>query len=186
MANYSMTDQGDSGPWYRQFWAWFVLTPLLIVVMVAGTFVTVAFRYADDVVSDNYYKDGRMINQVLEQDEAARAINLGGSLNVDTTLGEIHAALHADTELPERLLIAFSHPVSEDLDQHFILRRMAPGRYRADLGKPLAYRWYLRLFPLADGVEDGPAITHVLEHSAPWRLSGEIDLQKGSVIQFAR
>mgnify|MGYP001619987624 FL=1 len=58
-------------PWYRQFWFWFVFGPLLFIIVLCGIFVFIAFKNSDDVVTDNYYKVGRMINQTLSQDEKA-------------------------------------------------------------------------------------------------------------------
>ena len=60
-----MKTEQDVKPFYRKFWFWFVFTPLIVVVCVSLTMVTVAFRHADDVVIDNYYKEGRMINQTM-------------------------------------------------------------------------------------------------------------------------
>ncbi len=181
----SLHKQDDVAPWYRQFWAWFVLGPLLLVIVVAGFTVSTAFRYADDVVSDNYYKDGRMINQVLEQDEAAAVLGLKGTVEIDNSLGEVHVALTADKPLSDRLLLLFSHPVSADKDLKLLLQQNAPGHYRADLTAPIQYRWYLRVLPLATGATSIPDDVDALEHSAAWRLDGEIDLSKGSVIEFS-
>ncbi len=181
----SVQEQDTVAPWYRQFWAWFVLAPLILVIAVASYTVSTAFRYADDVVSDNYYKDGRMINQVIEQDEAALAMGLKGSLEIDNSLGEVQVALSANTPLPDRLLLLFSHPVSADKDLTLLLRKTASGRYRADLDAPIQYRWYLRLFPLESDSTAIPSDLDALEHTAKWRLGGEIDFQKGSFVEFS-
>lgn len=185
MTNISNDQDQDVAPWYRQFWAWFVLAPLVLVIVVASFTVSIAFRYADDVVSDNYYKDGRMINQVLEQDDAARALALQGSLQIDNALGEVHVRLSANAALSDSLLLLFSHPVAADNDQQLVLRQIAPGYYRADLTAPLSYRWYLRLLPLAAHASQIPEDVDRLEHTAAWRLGGEIDLALGDTIQFS-
>jgi hypothetical protein len=44
----------DLKPWYRQFWAWFILSPLITVVIVSSITVTLAVKNADDRVVDNY------------------------------------------------------------------------------------------------------------------------------------
>lgn len=185
MTNISNAQDRDVAPWYRQFWAWFVLGPLLLVIIVASFTVSIAFRYADDVVSDNYYKDGRMINQVLEQDDAARALDLQGSLQIDNALGEVHVRLSANDALSDTLLLLFSHPVAADKDLQLVLRQIAPGHYRAELPAPIAYRWYVRLLPLAANVGQVSEDVDYLEHNAPWRLGGEIDLALGDTIRFS-
>ncbi len=72
----------DSEPWYRQFWPWFLIA-LPATVVVAG-FVTlyIANRHADDLVVDDYYKDGLAINQQLEKKAQAEAAGLSASLLV--------------------------------------------------------------------------------------------------------
>lgn len=76
-------------PWYRQFWFWFVFSPLIYIMIMCSVTVTIALKGADDVIIDNYYKEGRMINQTLEQDKQAAALGLGGELRFDRTTGEI-------------------------------------------------------------------------------------------------
>ena len=77
MSNTPLNDK-DDGPWYKQFWAWFILTPLIVVVLVWIPFLTIVVKNADDTVIDNYYKEGRMINQRADQDRRAQTLGLAG------------------------------------------------------------------------------------------------------------
>jgi len=162
----TMTKDFDEGPWYKQFWAWFILTPLLIVIVVGLSFVVLAVRNADDVVIDNYYKEGRLINQRFEQDKQALALNIQGELRFDLELGEVLLNLSGDTQLPERLLLLLNHPTSAARDQQVVLHAITPGRYRGDLEHRLQHRWYLRLLPAATAAQ---------QHSADWRINAQID-----------
>ncbi len=164
-------------PWYRQFWAWFVLTPLIVVIIVCAIMGTIAFRHADDVVIDNYYKEGRMINQRLEQDLVARELGLTAELHFDNTLGEVLLSLHSSGAevFPQRLLVMLDHPTSANRDRILQLQAMAPGRYRAELTDPLQHRWYVYLMPITDVA---------LRNEAPWRLFGEINFQLNDRIQL--
>lgn len=76
-------------PWYRQFWFWFVFGPLIIIVFVCAFLVSTALRNADDVIIDNYYKEGRMINQTLEQDKQAKLLGLSAELRFDLETGDV-------------------------------------------------------------------------------------------------
>ncbi|HSX84641.1 MAG TPA: FixH family protein, partial [Cellvibrio sp.] len=76
-------------PWYRQFWFWFVFSPLIYIIIMCSVTVTIALKGADDVIIDNYYKEGRMINQALEQDKRAQELGLSGELRFDRATGEV-------------------------------------------------------------------------------------------------
>ena len=99
----------DSQPWYRQFWFWFLMTPLIAVVFVVAVLLTVAFYNADDVVLDNYYREGRGVNQVFEQDIRAQQLALSATLNFDRMSGEVLVDISANEALPEQLLLLMDH-----------------------------------------------------------------------------
>jgi hypothetical protein len=165
-----MKSEVDKKPWYRQGWLWFVLTPLIVVVCVSSVLVTVAFRYSDDVVIDNYYKQGRMINQALEQDRKALEYGLTAQLRFDRTSGEVIARTPAHAAVPEKLLLLLDHPFEANLDQQVILHAIAPGQYRGDLDADLQHNWYLIILPQLDKAR---------RKEAEWILSGEINFSQG-------
>jgi len=61
--------------WYREFWAWFVFAPLIIVVLVSAVTVTLAFTGADVVVKGDYEKDGRMLKEDFSDTSQALSRN---------------------------------------------------------------------------------------------------------------
>lgn len=172
-----MQQQTDNGPWYKQFWAWFILTPLLVVVVVSLSFVTVSVFKADDVVVDNYYKEGRLINQRFEQDAQAQSLKLSGSLQFDLELGEVLLSVQGETTFPEVMTLMINHPTSAESDARVSLHRIAAGRYRGDLESRPYNRRYLRLLPVANPTE---------QNDAPWRLKGEIDFASSDSISFGQ
>ena len=52
----------DTLPWYRQFWPWFLICLPGSVVVAALTTMYIAHKGADDLVVDEYYKEGLAIN----------------------------------------------------------------------------------------------------------------------------
>lgn len=168
------TNEADQ-PWYRQFWFWFLMTPLMVVIVVVLTFVGVSLFYADDLVVDSYYKEGRTINQSFEQEARAHAMELKAELNFDQITGEVLLSLHANEDLPPQLLLAIDHPVSADFDERILLREVNPGYYRGDLTRPLEYRWYLTLLPELDPT---------LRRQADWLLRGEMDFARGDTTEL--
>ncbi|MEL7400293.1 MAG: FixH family protein, partial [Pseudomonadota bacterium] len=125
------------------------------------------YKQADDVVIDNYYKKGRMINQRIEEDRVAKEAELGADLRFDMMSAEVLLELSATdaSVLPETVMLHLDHPVEADFDTQIVLHNIAPGRYRADLDKPLAHRWYVRLMPKVNAENAGKF----------WRLVGEMN-----------
>lgn len=166
------TDEESLKPWYRQFWFWFVFSPLIYIIIMCSVTVTIALKGADDVIIDNYYKEGRMINQALEQDKRAQALGLSGNLNFDRTTGEVLLTIvnvPSDAALmPDQLLLMMGHPVKAAKDQLITLTAIAPGKYRGELLVEPNYSWYLTLYAIND---------LSLRKDAPWTLSGEIDFR---------
>jgi hypothetical protein len=165
-----MKIEKDVQPWYRQFWFWFVFTPLIVVVCVSSVMVTIAFRHADDVVIDNYYKQGRMINQTMEQDRKALELNLTAHLRFDRTTGEVFVQMPAQENLPQQLLLLLDHPFEADLDQQIILQQISVGSYRGELQSNPQHNWYLSLLPELDKSK---------RKEADWLLSGEMSFAAG-------
>ncbi len=162
-------------PWYRQFWFWFLMTPLMVVMVVVLTFVGISLFYADDLVVDSYYKEGRTINQSFEQEARAHELGLKAELRFDQVTGEVLLDLEANEDLPPQLLLAIDHPVSADFDERILLREINPGYYRGDLTRPLEYRWYLTLLPEMDPAQ---------RRQADWLLRGEINFATGDSAQL--
>lgn len=150
----------DSKPWYRQFWPWFLIALPASVVVAGLTTVYIAFKGADSLVNDNYYREGLAINQRLEQDQKAAAMALSAVIQVDQESGELFVTLTGEGVTDSKLILQLLHPTDEKGDKQFLLSPISPGYYRTDLDLKLNHRYYLRLFP---------------EFNPVWRLNGEID-----------
>jgi hypothetical protein len=180
----------DLKPWYRQFWAWFILSPLIAVVVVSSITVTIAVINADDRVVDNYYKEGRAINMRLDQDLLAISLGITARLKFDTLSGDLVLLLNTTAEaLPNFLLLELSHPAHSERDHKLLLTRIAGNQYNTELSNNLLNsRWYLRLLPV-ENLEDSDranileqtksVVTQTLDNTKQvWRLRGEIDFAK--------
>ncbi|WP_096086278.1 FixH family protein [Agaribacterium haliotis] len=156
-------DEIHEGPWYKQFWAWFILTPLLVVIAASSVMVTIAFKQKQDVVSDDYYKIGKMINQSFDSQQAAKALGLNAELYFDKT-AIVLSASGKEAIADDDLLLFLSHPVDAKRDHYLTLIRSGENTWQVNLKQALSGRWYLRLSSLDDaGIER-------------WRMQGEIDL----------
>lgn len=156
-------------PWYRQFWFWFVFGPLIFIIILCMFTVSIAFNYADDVVTDNYYKSGLLINQTLKQDERAAALNLIANVKFDSATGEVLVSLAGNHSFPKNLLLFLDNPVKSKKDQSVLLTEVSTGEYRGELSSPVEYSWYIALVPESDVSK---------RKQAEWLLTGEINFAK--------
>lgn len=146
----------DSEPWYRQFWPWFLIMLPATVVVAGISMIFIANEGADDLVVDEYYKDGLAINRKLEKKELATKLGIGAGIAVSgdqivvTTSGPV-------TQVQLKLLL--SHPLESNRDFEVILTQSLPGEYRARLSNPVAPRWHWALMS---------------EDEQAWRLDGSL------------
>lgn len=159
------TLQNDTAPrpWYRQFWPWFIMALPASAVVAGLTTVGIAFINQDSVVRDDWYKEGKAINQDLGRDTRATRLGMAAEMHIDDLTGEISVRLRQATTapLPGQLAVHFSHPTQASADQTLVLARSGDifrgqlpralsGRFYIELGTP---EWRLigtRTFPLAE------------------------------------
>ncbi|WP_461516409.1 FixH family protein [Porticoccus sp.] len=160
----------DKQPWYRQSWLWFLIA-LPGTVVVASLFtVYIAFKNADTLVVDSYYRKGLAINQVLEQDKLAARLGVTAEVRLDAESGELFVTLNGIDTPPEQVTLLLLHPTDESRDRTLLLSPITAGHYRTDLDQQLQYRYYLRLFP---------------EPQKEWRLAGELDFSSMNQVMLS-
>ena len=148
---------GDTLPWYRQFWPWFLITlPASVVVAGLSTWY-IADRHADDLVVDDYYKNGLAINRQLEKKQRAADQHISAQLTFNG--GAVSARVDGPVTADE-LQLLMSHPLEADRDFPVKLAMIAPGIYQAPLPADVAPRWHWTLS---------------LEQVDGWRLDGIIE-----------
>lgn len=166
MSNTDRSGQGQQ-PAYREPWFWFLMAPLIFVVFLGAGLVSVAFIGADDRVYDDYYQQGRLINNRFALKEAAKTLALYGKLNFDTEVGEAWLELRGEAE-PEQIYLQLSHPSEADMDHQLVMQRTTAGRYRTEFRRNYSGRWYVFLSVPADS-PDGQ-----------WKVAFELDFAAGS------
>ncbi len=142
------------------YWPWVLFSVPFAAVLFGIVMISTALYFPDDVVIDEYYKDGMAINQRLHKDELAR------------TMGVVAELVSADDELVVRLTgvtdsairLNLFHITSADQDRHFfLLPEETAGVYKASLqdwqGFGEAGVWYIEFL----GQDD------------KWRVRGRIE-----------
>ena len=147
---------GDIEPWYRQFWPWFLILLPASVVVASLVTLYIANRGADDLVVDDYYKNGLTINRQLEKKQ--RSQDLGITAALDFSDQHVTAKIEGPVQAAS-LHVLLSPPLEADRDFTVSLSRIAPGVYQAVLPAPVAPRWHWTL---------------TLDQPEGWRLDGGI------------
>lgn len=146
----------DLVPWYRQFWPW-VLILLPASVVVAGiTTAYIAYDGADDMVIDEYYKEGLAVNRKLEKLQRAKEMQISAALEFS---GKDVRVLIAGPVTSQQLTLQLSHPLEADQDFTVPLIQSTPGIYLGRLSGSVFPRWHWTL---------------ELEDSTGWRLNGSV------------
>ncbi len=141
-------------PWYRQFWPWFLIVLPGTVVVAALWTLVIANQHADDLVVDEYYKEGLAINRQLERQQRAEAMGLTAQLaNLDGTLSVVLGAAINEPQLR----LTLSHPMESERDITLPLTHQGGGRYEVKLPVTIEGRWHW-IIDAGDGSE--------------WRLDG--------------
>lgn len=138
-------------PWYRHRWPW--LLAIAPTVALLGGLVTLwlAVTTSDPLVVDDYYREGRAINQQLARDRIAVSLGLRAELRFEpgfVTGPAVTLQLTAErgTAWPPELGLRIVHATIASLDREYRLEHVGDGRYRASGAAPeVAGRWLVQL-----------------------------------------
>ncbi len=137
-----------SVPWYREPWVWLVVA--LPAAAVAGGIVTLvlATSGSDELVRDDFRKEGLAIYLDPERDEAARRAGARAHLDLDRSAGSLRASVTLEQSSPPReLIVLLSHATRAEYDRMLTLRNVAPGEYASSLESLPPGHWYVEITP---------------------------------------
>jgi len=136
----------DIGPWYHQKWLWFVLSPLIAVVIYASIFMYIAVSTSDGIVKDDYYRVARGTNVDTSRTVEAARLGIQGQLLVDALTGDLRLTLETESPMPRQLLLDLIHPSHQKYDQKITLRAINDANiYLGSLQGNLTGKRYLML-----------------------------------------
>ncbi len=151
-----MTNSVHVIPWYREPWPWLLMAGPAAVILAGAVTVWLALASNDGLVSDDYYKQGLAVNQVLSRDAAASALAYRAHATIGTGANHVTVSMNRAPE-SANLVLRVVHPTRPgmDLSLPLIARGLV---YEASFPPLAAGRWRLVL-------ED---------QERTWRLSGEL------------
>ena len=140
-----MTEQ--EGPWYKQFWLWFILAPLAILIAATFYLLYLAITTSDGVILDNYYRDGKGYVLRTEEDEFARSAQLRAELHLADDRVQVKLTGHL-VPMPDQLRLIIAHPTSQAYDVSVDLTHRGLGEFTAPLSAQFSGRRILQLQPV--------------------------------------
>ncbi|MDT3678366.1 MAG: FixH family protein [Burkholderiaceae bacterium] len=132
-------------PWYRHAWPW--LLAIAPAAALLGGIVTLwlAVTTSDSLVVDDYYREGRAINQQLARDRLAGALGLRAELRFEPAPATgsapavtLQLAAERGSAWPPELGLRVVHATIASLDREYRLEHVGDGRYRAAGSAPQA------------------------------------------------
>lgn len=136
-----------SAPWYRQFWAWFVIVPPLVAVVAGTATVIIATQHADSLVVGDFQRVGLRYQNAGAALEAAQRRGIGASVALPDASGTLSVRLDGAHGEPAQLRLTLAHATRGQQDQRLTLVRVDGDRYQGRLPAPLGADHYLVLEP---------------------------------------
>jgi uncharacterized protein len=145
-------------PWYKHRWPWLLMLGPAVVVVAGAYTAYLAYSQADALVVDDYYKQGKAINQDLRRDHAAAAMNLEAMLRYDPASGKLTGAISSHKQpFFGTLHVTLVHSTQPLKDLKLLAQADQQGRFTVNLPLLDIARWRVQI----EGEQ------------RDWRLSGE-------------
>ena len=149
-----MADTPLITPWYRQPWPWLLMIAPAAAV-VGGIFTWwLAAHTNHSLVVDDYYREGRAINQQLARDDEAARLGLSATLANAAGPGGATAGGGVVLELagkpgeagwPQALTLRLVHATEASLDAELRVAQEGIGRYVGAGVLPASGHWIVHL-----------------------------------------
>ncbi len=118
----TVTNTPDSSdavkPWYAQLWPWLLMVGPVAVILAGIPTAYLAYSQQDALVVDDYYKQGKAINQDLRRERAAAALGLRVQLRYDAARGILSGRLLGKVQpagMPIKLRLIHSTQPEKDI-----------------------------------------------------------------------
>lgn len=112
----------DVRPWYRYRWPWILISMPAVSVGLGVLLITTAINNPPILVVDNYYAEGRGINQSMALDDAAKRLQLTVNLIVENNRMTLRLNRGGVADSAEDALRLYVYHVTDDnRDNEFLL-----------------------------------------------------------------
>ncbi len=139
--------------WYKEPWPWLLMAGPVIVVFAAIYTFYLAKSNSADLVSDDYYKDGKHIDLQLHRDEEAFKRNIHAQVLINPDKNAAKVLVSGNFNPQEPLNLVLMHPAKKADDQTVKLQPAQGGALSGDKAEynavfkplPATHHWYVRV-----------------------------------------
>jgi hypothetical protein len=157
----------QAAPWYTHRWPWFLMIGPASVLVGGAVATWLALGHPDAMVVDDYYKQGKAINQDLRRDRAASGMRLALQLRYGE--GRLTGRIESfGRPLGAAFAIRLAHPTLPERDLILLVKPDADGRFSLPL--PVLEHTHWRV------VVEGATGDWRLAKSWRWPQQAELDI----------
>ena len=125
--------------------AWLVFGIPFLTIIAGIIIIIIANKGADDLVKDDYYKEGLATNQQMEKLNKAKIMGLQANIIYDEKTNLIKLLISPEMDNNQTLLLNLSHPLEKRYDREIILNHLVENEYVGELKDFKSANWHVRL-----------------------------------------
>ena len=154
--------------WTKQPYVWMLILIPFSAVIMGVVMISLAIKSDTGLVIDDYYKKGKQINRVLARDQAAAAMGLSASINLDSETRIVRIQLEANSNLitNEEISLGLYHSTRAGMDQNLVMRTTGIRTYETKFVELAKGRWHLQV------------------ETETWRLTGSLYVPGSNSLQL--
>jgi len=135
-----------AAPWYTQRWPWLLMLGPVLVILAGSYTMWLAYSRQDALVVDDYYKQGKAINQDLRRDRTAARLGMTAALQYAPANGNLSGAVASLKGAQQGVVqLHLIHATQPEKDLHFQMDLNAQGRFSVALPMLEKTRWQVVL-----------------------------------------
>ena len=131
--------------WYHEPWPWLLMAGPAAVVLAGAFTAYLAVVTSDGLVTDDYYKQGLTINQMLSRDAVARRLDYRARITFAVDFSRVEVIQMGGTPASGPLLLRLAHPGRPTLDRALPLTLQGDNSYFAAFPALTPGRWQVTL-----------------------------------------
>jgi hypothetical protein len=136
----------DNKPWYAHRWPWLLMLGPFLVVLAGFYTAWLAISHQDALVVDDYYKQGKAINQDLRRDRNAASLHMQARLGYDAAAGILRGNIAGPLAARSTgLTLRLVHSTQPEKDLSFKLQADPQGNFSVPLPMLEIARWQVLL-----------------------------------------
>lgn len=141
----------SSNLWYKEPWPWVIIIMMIFIVVSLLILFWVSLNISNDLVSDNYYQEGKNIFKQLDKENKAKELNISAKLFIQDNMQEVKLIMQGNYNKNSKLKLQFIHPLSKNKDMQILLTQHHVDKNIFYIGK-LSNRllvlnhWYISLY----------------------------------------